>query len=246
MTATDSLLLAREEGIPVVMVFGTFQTNPQGLMYHMSNPVKDFPELNGRKVYVAAAANFWQVLVAKYKLDKVQQLQYNGQLPVFLSDETNISQCFVTSEPTILKGQGKDVGYLLNADSGFNPYQNAMVVFEKTLKEQPELVQAYVTASLQGWVDFVKNPRPTLDYIKSDFNKEKDVDLELKVFEAEKNDFLTGKGGFDPKKMGLMTDARMKDLYSMMREYGIIKKDIDYKLAFDSSFIERAHTALGL
>jgi hypothetical protein len=66
------------------------------------------------------------------------------------------------------------------------------------------------------------------------------------VFEAEKNDFFTGKGGFDPKKMGLMTDARFKDLYQMMREYNIIKKDFDYKVAFDSSFIEKAHATLGL
>jgi NitT/TauT family transport system substrate-binding protein len=246
MTAGENLLLAREEGIPVVMVFGTFQTNPQGLMYHLSNPVKDFPDLNGRKVYVNAAGTFWQVLAAKYKLDKVQQLNYNGQLPVFLSDETNVSQCFISSEPVILKAQGKEVGYLLNADSGFNPYQNAMVVFEKTLKEQPELVQAYVTASLQAWVEFVKDPKPTLDYIKSDFNKEKDVDTELKVFEVEKNQLLTGKSGFDPKQMGLLTDARFKDLYTMMREYNVLKKDVDYKLAFDSSFIEKAHAALGI
>lgn len=246
MTAADSLLLAREEGIPVVMVFGTFQTNPQGLMFHLSNPVKDFPDLNGRKVYVNAAGNFWQVLAAKYKLDQVQQLNYNGQLPVFLSDETNVSQCFVSSEPVILKEQGKEVGYLLNADSGFNPYQNAMVVFEKTLKEQPELVQAYVTASLAAWVDFVKDPRPTLDYIKSDFNKEKDMDVEMKVHTVEKNQLLTGKEGFDPKKMGLLSDARMKDLYQMMREYNVIKKDFDYKVSFDSSFIEKAHAALKL
>ncbi len=246
MTGGDNVLLAREEGIPVVMVFSAFQTNPQGLMFHLSNPVKDFPELNGRKVYVNAAGTFWQVIAAKYKLDKVQQLNYNGQLPVFLSDETNVSQCFVTSEPVILKAQGKEVGYLVNADSGFNPYQNAMVVHEKTIKDNPALVQAYVTASLQAWVDYVKDPRPTIEYIKSDFNKEKDVDTEMKVFEAEKAEFFTGKGAFDPKKMGVITDQRFKDLYAMMRETGVIKKDIDYKTAFDTSFIEKAQASLNL
>jgi len=167
-------------------------------------------------------------------------------LPVFLSDETNVSQCFVTSEPVILKAEGKDVGYLLNADSGFNPYQNAMVVHEKMLKENPALVQAYVTASLQAWVEYIKDARPTIDYIKSDFNMEEDVDTEMKVFEAEKSEFFTGKGAFDPKKMGLITDARFKDLYQMMREYNVIKKDLDYKQAFDSSFIEKAQASLGM
>jgi len=42
------------------------------------------------------------VIAAKYALTDVQQFAYNGQLATFLSDETNVSQCFVTSEP--LKG----------------------------------------------------------------------------------------------------------------------------------------------
>jgi len=243
MSSADQVLLAREEGVPIVMVYGTFQTNPQGLMYHASRPVKDFPDLNGRKVYVSGSGTFWQVLTQKYKLDSVQQFQYNGQLATFLSDPEIVTQCFVSSEPVILKAQGTDVGYLLNADSGFNPYQNAMVCLEKTVKEQPELVQAYVTASLLGWRDYMNDPRPTLQFIKSDFNKDYDIELAPKIFEVEKSGLLTGKDGYDPTKVGLMTDARWKELYDLMKQIGVIKKDIDYKTAFDASFIEKALAA---
>ena len=70
MTSSEQVLLARAEGVPLVMVFGTFQRNPQGLMFHNSNPVADFAGLNGRKVYVSGAGTFWQVLKAKYNLDE--------------------------------------------------------------------------------------------------------------------------------------------------------------------------------
>ncbi|MCC6175437.1 MAG: ABC transporter substrate-binding protein [Chloroflexi bacterium] len=245
MTSSDSVLLAREEGVPIVMVFGTFQINPQGLMYHQSQPVKDFPDLNGRKVYVSGAANYWQVLSKKYHLDNVQQFQYNGQLATFLADEGNVFQCYVSSEPVILKRQGTPVGALLIADSGFTPYQNAMICLEKTIKEQPDLVQAYVTASLMGWRDFANNAQPTLEYIKSEFNKEYDLDIGKDIWEVEKNQFLTGKSGFDPKQVGMMTDARWKELYSLMRDVGVLKKDQDYKAAFNTTFIENAQKALG-
>jgi NitT/TauT family transport system substrate-binding protein len=246
MSSADQVLLAREEGIPVVMVFPAFQRNPQGLMFHKSNPVADFPALNGRKVYVSGAGTFWRVLVAKYNLTNVEQYAYNGQLATFLSDETNVSQCFVTSEPTILKSQGREVGYLVNADSGFNPYQNAMVCMESTIKEKPELVQAYVTASLMGWMEYLKNPQPTLEFIKSDFNKDKDLAIEAQIFEAEKASFFTGASGYDPKQFGRMTDARWSELYALMRQYDVIKKDIDYKAAFDTSFVDKAHAAMGM
>ena len=246
MSSADQVLLAREEGIPVVMVYTAFQINPQGLMYHAANPVSDFPELNGRRVYVSGAGTFWKVLSAKYALDKVEQLAYTGQSAVFLSEPLSVSQCFVTSEPVILKSQGHEVGYLVNADSGFNPYQNAMVCLESTIQQQPDLVQAYVNASLKGWTEYITNPQPTLEFIKSDFNKEKDLAIEAQVFEAEKASFFTGKAGYDETQLGRMTDERWAELYSLMKEYRVIKKDIDYKAAFNTTFIENAHAAHGM
>ncbi|MCC7368138.1 MAG: ABC transporter substrate-binding protein [Chloroflexi bacterium] len=244
MVTADAVLSAREEGIPIVMVFPAFQRNPQGLMFHASNPVSDFSELNGRKVYVSGAGIFWRVISAKYNLTDVQQFAYNGQLATFLSDETNVSQCFVTSEPQILKGQGKEVGFLVNADSGFNPYQNAMVCMESTIRDQPDLVQAYVSASLKAWIEYINDPQPTLQYIKAEYNKDKDLEIEAKVFEAEKAGFFTGAEGWDPSKMARMTDERWSELYTMMRQYGILTKDQDYTKAFDASFVEKAHASM--
>jgi NitT/TauT family transport system substrate-binding protein len=246
MSSADSVLFAREEGLPVVMVYSSFQVNPQGLMYHLSHPVADFPELNGRKVYVSAPGTYWTFLTAKYNLTEAQQFAYTGQAATFLSDEENVSQCFVSSEPVILKEQGKEVGYLLIADSGFNPYNNAMICLESTIRDQPDLVQAYVTASLKGWMDYVKDPEPTLEYIKSDFNQEKDLTIERKVFDVEKNLLVTGKEGYDPSKLGRLTQERFATLYEQMRGVGVLKKDQDPSAAFDASFIEKAHATLGI
>ena len=246
MTSSEQVMLARAEGAPLVMVFGTFQRNPQGLMYHNSNPVNDFPELNGRKVFVSGAGTFWQVLKAIYNLDNVEQMQYNGQNALFLADEMSVSQCFVTSEPVILKTQGYDIGFLVNADSGFDPYQNAMVCTEDTIKNNPGLVQAYVNAALMGWMDYVNDPVPTLEYIKAEYAKELNLQTEPLTFAAEKAGFLTGKDGWDPKKFGLLSDDRFKSLYELIRSVNVLKEDQDYKQAFDASFINNAYQSMGM
>jgi NitT/TauT family transport system substrate-binding protein len=232
--------------VPLVMVFGTFQRNPQGLMYHNSNPVADFAGLNGRKVFVSGAGTFWQVLKAKYNLNEVEQMQYNGQSALFLADEMSVSQCFVTSEPIILKAQGFDIGYLVNADSGFNPYQNAMVCTEQTIKDHPDLVQAYVNAAVMGWSDYMTDPKPTLEFIKANYAKELNLDTEPLTFESEKSSFITGKEGYDPKMLGTLTDDRYKELYDLIRGVNVLKTDIDYKAAFDASFVMKAHESMGM
>jgi NitT/TauT family transport system substrate-binding protein len=238
MSQADQILLGRDEGIPLVAIFGGFATNPQGLMFHKSNPVTKVEDLNGRKVYVAPTAAYWLYFQKKYKLDQVEQLNYNGQLALFLADQKVVFQCYVSTEPPAARKEGADPGYFLNADTGFNPYANLMFCTEQTIKEKPEVVQAYVTASIAGWRGFADNPDPTIQYIVSDYRKDYDIPLAKQAWEVEKP-LLTG-GTYDPAKIGLMTEERWRTLHDQLREAGVLKKDVDYKLAFDNRFVEAA------
>jgi NitT/TauT family transport system substrate-binding protein len=242
MFTADQLLLARQEGIPLVGVYANFQSIVNGLMYHQSNPVKDFAGLNGRRVYVAATANFWPVLVKKYKLDNVTQMTYNGQLATFLADPMAVFQCFVSEEPLAAKKQGADVGYLRIVDSGYNPYQGVMGTTEQTIKEKPEMVQAYVTATLAGWKTYLQDPKPTLEAIKG-VNKDYNTELGAQSAEVERP-MVLGQAN-EPKAMGTMIEPRFKELHDQLRDVGILKADIDYKAVFNSTFINAAVSAAG-
>jgi NitT/TauT family transport system substrate-binding protein len=241
MMQADQLLLAREEGLPLVGVFATFQINPQGLMYHQENPVKDFADLSGRKVYVLPSASYWHYLVKTYQLERIEQLNYNGQLPIFLNDKTAVFQCYVSTEPPAARKAGANPGYLLNADSGFNPYANIMATTEQMIKEKPEVVQAYVAASLAGWKTFLDNPQSTIDYIVSDYRKDYDVPLAIEAAQIEKPLVLGKSNG--PRTIGTFADSRFEEIYGQLREVGVLKKEQNYKAAYNATFIEAAHAA---
>ena len=88
---------------------------------------------------------------------------------------------------------------------------------------------------------------PTLEYIKDNYAKELNLDTEPLTFASEKASFITGKDGYDPKMLGMLTDARFKELYDLIRSVDVLKsKDLDYKQAFDASFITNAHTSMGV
>lgn len=238
--AADDVLIAREQGLPVVAIFGTFQINEQGLMFHNSHPLKDWSELNGRKVYVSPNASYWLYLTNKYKLNDVQQLTYNGQLPLFLNDETAVFQCYIGEEPPAAKRAGADPGYLLNADSGYNPYGDIIVTTEQMIKDKPEVVQAFVKGTIAGWKTYLEDPKPTLQVIK-EANKDYDLDLGAQAAAVEKPLLLDK--GTDSKVLGKISDDRMKTLYQQMRDAGVLKKDQDYKAAFTTRFWEAAQSA---
>ena len=46
--------------------------------------------------------------------------------------------------------------------------------------------------------------------------------------------------------LGTLTDDRYKELYDLIRGVNVLKTDIDYKAAFDASFVMKAHESMGM
>lgn len=87
MAQADELLLARENGIPLVAVATSFQKSPQILMFHKGAGIHSPKDLNNRKVYVASGAAYWEYLKKAYKLDGAQEMAYTGSMAPFLEDK---------------------------------------------------------------------------------------------------------------------------------------------------------------
>ena len=238
MTDSAGMLTAREEGVPLVGVFAQLQLSPQVLMFHKSNPVKDFKDLAGRQVAVSPGAPYWDYLVAKYKLkDKVQQINYSGQQASFLNDEKLVQQGYAVAEPYTLEKGGADIGYLFIGDSGFNPY-GMIATTEDFIKKNPTAVKAVVEAVQEGWKRYIANPTKYGGSLQA-ANKELDagfLDWSGKVIIP----FVVGHGD-DTKKHGLgyMSAARWNTMYKALRQVGVLKKDQDPKLAFTMKFLPK-------
>jgi NitT/TauT family transport system substrate-binding protein len=238
MAQADQILLSRAEGIPIVAVIAPYQTNPQGFMFHQESGIKDFPDLNGHKIYVAGTATFWSYIKKKYALDKAEQLTYNGQLATWQADKSAVTQCYVISEPFFAKKAGTNPGTLLNADSGFNPYANLMFATEQTIKEKPDLVRAYVQASVKGWKDMLADQaarEKTFAYIKQ-MNKDQEDDAMAN--EATTSMPLINTGDATSGGLGIMTQQRWTDLHAQLKEADVLKQDVDVTRAFTTDFLK--------
>ncbi|MFC5704428.1 ABC transporter substrate-binding protein [Cohnella faecalis] len=236
LAGADALLLAREQGIPVVALGAVLQISPSALFYHKEDNIKDFSDLNGRKVYAVLAATYWQYLKDTYKLDKVQEFQFNGQYANFISDPKAVSQGYVTNTLASLESQGVETGHLLVADSGYRPYYTVIFTTEKYAKEHPDVVKAYVEATVKGWNYYKDNaPEVNAEIVKvnqgakvEDFNKEA---------EAQK-DFVYGHDAAQ-NGVGYFTKERWEELNKQLHDIGILKKDEDVTKAFTTEFLPK-------
>lgn len=234
MTQADDLLLARKQGIPLVAIAALFQTNPQGLIYHKDQEVASFADLNGRTVYVASAASYWEYQKKKFNLTQVKELKYTGSLVNFIADPTALTQGYITAEPFSLKEQGVETGFLLNADSGYNPYANVLFTTEKTIKEKPELVKAFVEASVKGWEYYKDHSDEVNPFIQE---KNPDMSLEAMKYGAEKQlDFVYGGDAAD-HGVGYMSEERWNTLMDQLVEIKLLDAKEDVSKVFTNEFL---------
>lgn len=237
MLGATEVLLAREQGIPLVAVFGTFQNNPQGFMYHAANPISSFEELEGRTVAISPGAAYWDFLENKYELEgKVQVVNYSGSLSEWAIDPMAITQNYVTAEPYSADKEGLANGSLLIADSGYNPYADIIVTTEEFLASNPEAVQAFVEASQEGYEAFFADPAKYAATLQT-ANSENTEDVVL--WGAEQIKALIETGDATTMGIGIMTQERWQTVYDQLKELGVLQADteLDVTAAFNASFV---------
>lgn len=159
MVRGDDVILAVSRGLPLVMVAATLQHDPQALLVRADSPVKTFRDLDGRTVTAALGMTWIPFIEKKYGITfGIVPTSYG--LGSFLADKTVIQQCFLTSEPFFARQKGLKVRTLPLTDSGYDMY-HTIVCRRALIKAEPEVVRAFVRASIRGWRDYIEgDPTP--------------------------------------------------------------------------------------
>jgi len=236
ITQADDILLARDKGIPIVAIGAIFQVNPQALLYHADQNIKDFSDLNGRTVYTAPGTGYWAYIKKAYQLDNAKEMAYSGQLTPFIENKESVTQCYITAEPFALKQQGIETKYLLIHDSGYQPYGNVIFTTEKMVKEKPELVKRFMEATTKGW-EYYKDHSDEVNPFIHEYNP--DLSMEALEYGAEQQ--LNLIFGHDAKDhgFGYMSQERWNTLQNQLYELGLIKKKEDIANAYTNEFLAK-------
>lgn len=230
--SSDAALIARSRGIPLVMVMGSLQHDPVGLMVHAASPVHTFADLEGRTVAAQPGVPWLLYVVKKYQLQNLKTRPLNFDYAAFLHDPDYIQQCFITSEPPILEHSGVKVRTLWVKDSGSDAYL-ALETSGRYLAAHPDTVRAFVSASIAGWRGYLTDAA-TADAEILHRNPAMTA-LQLGLSRKALLDYHLIEGPDEPA--GRLDPARLQHQYAILRDLRIIAGDFDYRQAFTTEFI---------
>ena len=154
MYRSDDVIVAASRGMPLVIVGAVLQHDPEALLVRASSSVKTLADLNGRSVIAPPSMSWIPYVKKKYGVNfDLRPLNYG--LAVFLGEPDAIQQCMLTSEPYFAEQHGVKVRTIPLSDSGYDPY-HAIICRRALIRSSPEMVKAFVAASIRGWRDYLE------------------------------------------------------------------------------------------
>lgn len=235
MADADTLLMARAEGIPLVAIATVFQKNPLALFTHEGDVLTTPEDLSGRTLYKIPGLPYWDYIQSKYKPKNVTELAYSGSITPFIENENAVNQGYITAESHALEAEGISYEANMLADfAGYNPYVMMLFTTEDYIKEHPDIVQAYVEASVEGW-EYYKDHSDEINPVIQEDNP--DMSLDWFNYSAEKSRELIFGGDAKIKGFGYMSEERWETLKTQLVEAGVIDDSVDVTQAFTNEFL---------
>jgi len=231
-----------KEQIPMVAVVAFFQKDPTVLIAHQ-DAGDGLSSLKGKPMMLSADSRvgWWLFLKARFGYSDDQIRPYNFNVAPFLANPQAVQQGYLTSEPFLIEQAGGKPKVFLLADSGYASYGSVLETSAKLIAQNPDLVQRFVKASIEGWYGYLYgDPAPANALIKRD-NPEETDDLLAYAVAKMKEYGIVDSGDAKRLGVGAMTEARWRDFFEVMAQQGLYPKDMDFKKAYTTRFVDQGY-----
>ncbi len=230
--------------IPTVVVAAFFQKDPQCLIAH-SGMYDGFAGLSEAPTVLISKDgqfSFWRWMVAEHGFRDEQLRPYGYNLAQFLGDKSIVQQGYATAEPLYAAAEGAEVDTHLLADQGWSTYSTTLETRWDLVENDPDLVQRFVDATIEGWYNFLYGDRTLAYQAIMEHNPEMTVaklDAEMAQFEALG---IIDVGEAETMGIGAMSLDRVQAFHDLSVASGIIEAgSVDLARVATDRFVNAGH-----
>ena len=186
----DELLAARDKNVKAIDVATIFQKYPVSLIVPADSPIKTLAGLKGHSIGVPGAygSTYTGLLALLYKANltlsdvKLQPIGFT-QVAALASHKVDAVMGYSNNEALQLPKRGLPVRTFNVSD--YQPLiSNGIITTEDTYHNQPQMVRAFVQATLKGLKDVIADPSGAIDICKTYIPTLTDTSQALDVLKA--------------------------------------------------------------
>ncbi|HEY2527530.1 MAG TPA: ABC transporter substrate-binding protein [Xanthobacteraceae bacterium] len=217
--------LARAQGAPIKVIATFIQRSEGTVVSFPASGINKPADLVGKKVATSEGSSSAVLFQAMLKASGIPQskidlvsLDSTAKVASLLQHRVDAITGLMSSECVLVtqKSPRQKVSCMPMADFGVKALGTALIVNDETLKQNPELVQRFVLATLRGWTEAVKNPAKAAAIGKRDFPLADPTILQAQLESVIASMHSQTSMGHP---IGWMADADWSDTIATLRSY---------------------------
>lgn len=245
-TGADTVLIAREQGVPVAALATWFQTSPVAFMVHRDSGITTPQQFPGHSIGMFYGDNVeteYRALLAATGVDRasVRELPGDFSLAPFLERRVDIWPVYATDQPNSARREGAEIELIFARDYGVQLMGDVLFTTEAFARENPRTVAAFVAATLRGWEDAVRDPDAAVELLL-EYNPE--LDREQLAFEAEETIKLL-RYGPGARCLGLSDASLWEAEAQLLQDLMILTQPPDLDAAVDDAAVRAFYAERG-
>jgi NitT/TauT family transport system substrate-binding protein len=238
ITGADQILIARSKGVPVVALAVIYQRTPFVLFSLARAGIKSPADYVGRNVGVKLGGNeelMYRAMMAKAGIDtsRLTEVPVKFDIGPLLGGAVDVWPGYEINEVLAAREKGFDVNMVSPAAFGIDLYADTLFTTEKMLREKPELVRKFVSATLKGWAEAIANPEDAARITLASGGSKLTYDHELAMMKASLP-FLKGDG----RAVGAMEQDRWSAMHALLINGKFLKAPVDLSRAFTIDYLK--------
>ncbi|MEO6030612.1 MAG: ABC transporter substrate-binding protein [Burkholderiaceae bacterium] len=241
---TAPVLAADARGAKVKIVGMVFDKTPLNFFSRKDNPVTKPKDLEGKTVGAPpgdSQRQAWPAFAKLHQLDQSKVAWVNiepaAKIAALAEKRVDVVADYKTGLPFYQKAMGAgNVVMMPWADTGFDLYSMSIMASEKTMKERPKALRAFLQAAYMGWHDVMADPKAALAIFKKHV-----PEIDLSIIEPNMMlglDLMRTKNYAD-HGIGWIDAKRMCDSVDLINTYMGLAKKMACKDVYTTEFLTK-------
>ncbi len=160
---------AIQQNRDIVALAALFQIEPSVFISKKKSKIRSPADFKGKSII--CKNDEWFAIIERVvsscdiSIDDIILVQDVDDISRFYRDEIDIWTGYIQDEPVEIEMAGIEANYIYAFDYGINDYEGIIVVDGELARNRPEVVVAFLSASLHGWDTAIKNTEDAIDAI---------------------------------------------------------------------------------
>ena len=238
------VIAAVGRGATVKVVGMVFDKTPLNVWSWKDAPITRPRDLEGKTIGAPPGDGQRQVFPAFAKLHGIDQnkvtwvnIEPAAKIPALAERRVNAVADYTTGLPFYEKAMGKGNAVMMPwVEHGFDMYSMSIIASDKTMKEQPKMLRAFLEASYTGWRDVMENPKSALEIFKK---RVPEIDLSVIEPNMMMGLELMKTERYATHGIGWMEDKKMCASVDLVNTYMGVPKKVECRAVFTNEFLTK-------